>query len=402
MVTQSIIPPYVPEERVFRFDIYNDERLSGDLHEALLTLHRDAPDIFWTAENGGHWVATRFDTMQKVLMDHDNFSAAGNQAPNVPESMPMIPLNIDPPAHNYYRSILMRHFGPAAIKKMEPRVAFWAKTLVDAVADKGHCEFMDEVASLFPVSIFMEMMGLPLERLREYRALVVEYFGYCTPERYMELQGEITRQMREALEARQTDPRDDLASKLQTDEIDGRTMAMAELESLTNLLFQAGMDTVANFAGFFFRFLGTRPELQREMRQHPDKLMNYIDEGFRMLGVVNNARRVRHDLTLDGVVMKEGNIVMCMLPLGGMDERKNPDPECFNAGRRGRDHMLFSKGVHLCIGHTLAKAEMKMLLTEWFRRIPEFRIAAGYEPHFRAGQVMGIDRLPLEWDVVKS
>lgn len=402
MLAQPAIPAYVPENRVFPFDIYRDDRLTGDLHEALQTLHRDAPDIFWTTENGGHWVATRFDTMQKVLMDHDSFSAAGNQAPNIPESMPMIPLNIDPPAHNYYRSILMRHFGPASIKKMEPRVQYWARTLVEAVADKGHCEFMDEVASLFPVSIFMEMMGLPLERLREYRALVVEYFGPCTPERYMELQNEITRQMREILDARQTDPRDDLATKLQIDEIDGRRMTMAELESLTNLLFQAGMDTVANFAGFFFRYLGNRPELQREMRENPDRLMQYIDEGFRMLGVVNNARRARHDLTIDGVEMHEGDIVMCMLPLGGMDDRKNADPQAFRADRRGRDHMLFSKGVHLCIGHTLARAEMKMLMTEWFRQIPEFRIADGYEPHFRAGQVMGIDALPLEWDVAKT
>jgi cytochrome P450 len=400
MLTKPSVPDYVPEGRVFKFDIYADERVTNvDLHEGLKTLHRDAPDIFWTTENGGHWVATRFDTMQEVLMDHDRFSAKGNQSPNVPESMPMIPLNLDPPAHNYYRSILMRHFGPASIKKMEPRVEHWAKTLVDNVADKGSCEFMDDIASLFPVSIFMEMMGLPLERLHEYRAIVVEYFSAITPERYMVLQAEITKQMREVLDERKEHPRDDLASKLQTDELDGRRMTMPELESLTNLLFQAGMDTVANFAGFFFRYLGTRPELQKEMRENPDKLMQYVDEGFRMLGVVNNARRVRHDLVLDGVEMKEGNIVMCMLPLGGLDERKNPAPDDFDVNRRGRDHMLFSKGVHLCIGHTLARAEMKALMTEWFKRIPEFRIAPGYTPEFRAGQVMGIANLPLEWDM---
>lgn len=325
MLAQLPVRADIPEDIVFRFDIYKDDRFAGDLHHALLTLHRDAPHIFWTIENGGHWAATRFATMQKVLSDHDSFSAAGNQAPNVPESMPMIPLKIDPPAHNYYRSILMRHFGPTAIKKMEPSVEHWAKTLVDAVADKGHCDFMDEFASLFPVSNFMEMMGLSL---------------------------------------------DDLATKLQTDKIDGRDMTMAELESLTNLLFQAGIDTVANFAVFFLRYLGTRPELQREMRDNPDKLALYVDEGFRMLGVVNNVRRVRHDLELDGVAMRQGDIVMCMHPLGGMDARKNADPSAFDVDRRGRDHMLFSKGVHLCIGHTLARAEMKMLLKQWFSRIP--------------------------------
>jgi cytochrome P450 len=72
--------------------------------------------------------------------------------------------------------------------------------------------------------------------------------------------------------------------------------------------------------------------------------------------------------------------------------------------RPGRDHLLFSKGVHLCIGHTLARAEMRYLLAEWFKAVPEFRIAEGYEPVFRAGQVMGLSHLPLEWpaDVGRS
>jgi cytochrome P450 len=61
--------------------------------------------------------------------------------------------------------------------------------------------------------------------------------------------------------------------------------------------------------------------------------------------------------------------------------------------------LLFSKGAHLCIGHTLARAEMRVLLAEWFKRIPEFRISDGYAPNFRAGQVMGLSNLPLEWDV---
>jgi cytochrome P450 len=64
--------------------------------------------------------------------------------------------------------------------------------------------------------------------------------------------------------------------------------------------------------------------------------------------------------------------------------------------------MLFSKGVHLCIGHTLARAEMRHLVIEWFNRIPEFRIASGYVPKFRAGQVMGLAELDLEWTPAPS
>src|SRR5581483_7262749 len=123
------------------------------------------------------WIVTRYDLMDDVLKDFEHFSARGNgPLPPNPDGMPMIPLNLDPPEHTYYRTLLLKHFSPQAIKKLEPRIQYWAKKLVDDVAEKGHCEFMEEVASLFPVSIFMEMMGLPLERLREYRGIVVEYF----------------------------------------------------------------------------------------------------------------------------------------------------------------------------------------------------------------------------------
>jgi cytochrome P450 len=51
----------------------------------------------------------------------------------------------------------------------------------------------------------------------------------------------------------------------------------------------------------------------------------------------------------------------------------------------------------MCVGHVLARSEMKTLLTEWFSRMPNFRIAEGSQPHVRAGMVMGIDNLHLAW-----
>ena len=394
MTAAAIAPKHVPQDLVHAFDVYNNEELGRELHGNLTALHHDAPDIFWTPTNNGHWMVTRYDLMDEVLKNHERFSASGNYPPYLTEFEPLIPINLDPPEHNYYRMILMRYFGPPAIKKLEPRVEYWAKTLIGAVADKGHCEFLDEVGSLFPVSIFMELMGLPLERLKEYRALVVELFGdSVTPERYGELMQEIERELFEVMDARRISPQDDMASTLQTDEVGGRRMTREELKSITNLLFQAGMDTVANFAGFFFHYLATRPELQKLIRDNPDRVGDAVEEGFRLFGVVNIGRRVREDLTLGG------DLIMCMLPLGGMDERKNPDPLTFKLDRPGHDHMLFSKGAHLCIGHTLAKSEMRTFVAEWFKRIPEFRLKPGCKPTFRAGSVMGLSHVDLEWDV---
>ena len=81
-----------------------------------------------------------------------------------------------------------------------------------------------------------------------------------------------------------------------------------------------------------------------------------------------------------------------------MDENKNPDPMRFDIDRKDRAHLAFSIGPHVCVGNYLAKAEMRIFIAEWLRRVPEFRVADGFEPLFRAGLVMAINQLPLEWD----
>ncbi len=394
---QQTIPDHVPSDRIFSFDLYKDPRFKADLHVGLASLRDEAPDLFYTPENGGHWVATRYDLIDEVVKDHDRFSACDQRVPRVGDAMVLIPINLDPPEHTYYRTLLMGHFAPAAIKRLEPRVQYWAHRLVADVASKGACDFVAEVGSLYPVSIFMELMGLPMERLREYRAQVVEYFDDITPDRRKALENLISSEMREVIEQRRVEPRDDLISKLLVAEHDGRRMTQEELERLCNLLFQAGMDTVANFAAFFFRYLAMRPALQRRIREHPEAVADVVEEGFRMLGVVNNGRLVRDDTTLGGVQLRANDMVVCMLSMGGIDDRRNPNPGAFEIERPGREHMLFSKGVHLCIGHTLARAEMRALVAEWFAAIPEFRLADGYVPEFRAGNVMGLSYLPLEW-----
>ena len=102
---------------------------------------------------------------------------------------------------------------------------------------------------------------------------------------------------------------------------------------------------------------------------------------------------------LDGVGLRKGDMVLCVLPLAGLDERRNSSPEVFDVDRKIRAHMLFSQGVHVCLGHHLARAEMRILLEEWLKSIPEFRVAEGYVPPYRAGQVMGLAKLPLKWSV---
>ena len=70
----------------------------------------------------------------------------------------------------------------------------------------------------------------------------------------------------------------------------------------------------------------------------------------------------------------------------------------FDIDRSEREQIAFSPGPHLCIGHHLARAEMRIFVEEWLARIPRFGIAAHYEPDFRPGTVMQLRNLALEWE----
>lgn len=398
MESAHAVPDHVSNDQIFDFDIYADERLKGDLHGGFKTLHGEAPDIFYTPRNGGHWVVTRFDLISHIMRDSAHFSNSKMDIPKTDTTFVMIPLNLDPPDHAPYRAVLVRYFSPKAVGGMDETMRGWANRLIDGVIDDGQCDFVDRLGAAFPVSIFMEMMGLPMERFEEFRSAVVEFFSNIAVERRVELMAWIFEQMEGLILARQEKRENDLISRLIDETVRGRPLTLDELKSICFLLFIAGLDTVANMMSFAFRHLAGDPALQKRLRNEPEKIPDFVEEALRCYAIVNGTRIVKQNFDFGGASFREGDMVACSLPLAGMDENKNPDPMRFDIDRKDRAHLAFSIGPHVCVGNYLAKAEMRIFIEEWLRRVPEFRVADGFEPLFRAGLVMAINQLPLEWD----
>ncbi|MHA3791156.1 cytochrome P450 [Sphingomonas sp. YL-JM2C] len=395
---RELVPDHVADGQIVDYDYFNDHRFGVDLQAGQHRLHAEAPDIFYTPRNGGFWVVTRYELMEKVLRDTEHFSNRELDIPKSNSPYVMIPLNLDPPDHLPFRMALMRHFDPKTIRAMEPKLRGWANRLIDAVIDKGECEFAEQVGAAFPVSVFMELMGLPLDRFEEFRDIVLEYFGRTTIERRIELQERMMAVMWAEFEKRRTEPRDDLMSKLVAEQVRGRPLTEDELRSIGFLLFIAGLDTVANTLSFTFRQLAIHPELQARLAADPEATPEFVEEALRRCSIVQQTRLVKKDFELAGAQFRAGEMVVCPLSLGGMDERRNPDPETIDIDRKERSHLAFSTGPHICIGNFLARMEMKIMVQEWLRRIPAFRIKPGTEPQWRAGGVAALSDLHLQWD----
>lgn len=395
--TAHEIPDHVDPSRVYEFDLFLDERLKNDVHLGLKQLHGNAPDIFYTPMNGGHWMVTRHQMVSDILMDFEHFSNEEMDIPRMGNAYKMIPLNLDPPEHTPYRAILMRYFSPKVVKEMEGQLREWAGGYIDAVLADGQCDIAT-IGTAFPVQVFMRMMGLPLDRFEEFREIVVEYFGLAPVARRNEMRGWISDLMRDYYEQRSADPRDDLITALTQEEIEGRKLTMLELQSIGFFLFVAGLDTVANAISFSMLHLAQDPALQARLVAEPEKIPDFVEESLRRYSIVNGSRTVKQDFEYGGVLFKKGDMVALSNPCAGMDERINPDPMTFDIDRKGRRHTAFSIGPHLCIGHYLARAEMRIFVDEWLKRVPSFRLVPGHKPVHRAGKVMSVKHVDVEWD----
>ncbi len=395
-----VVPSHVPKDRVFGFDLYgltDDPRFQNGVQEGLTFLHREAPDVFYTPSNGGHWVVTREKLMREVLMAPERFSSAQLTVPRTEQQQQLIPLTLDPPRHTPYRKILMNFFGPKTVAGMETDMRLRAAALIDRVSGDGGCDFLQQVAMPFPVQVFMDLMGLPMEKFGEFRRIVVDWFGSPNGPRRQKLAIEILGHVRELIADRRQELRQDLASALLTQTVEGRLLLQDEIESMCFLLFLAGLDTVANAAGFMFARLATMPDLQRRLAQEPDLATRFIDEVLRMSGVVATARVVTGDTKLGGAAMREGDMVLCPLALAGLDETSNPDPLTFSLDRKGSSHLMFATGPHLCVGHFLARLELRILLEEWLKAVPQFALDSGHRPQVKIGSMTAMLSLHLGW-----
>lgn len=381
----------------FDFDIYGDVRLKDDLHEGYATLHRDAPDIFWTPRNGGHWIFTRYDDIVEVVKDYENFSVREMQIPRVENPPVFIPLSLDPPANLPYRQALMPFFSPKAVAEMEPRIRAFANEIIDEIKGKGACDFVHDVAARFPVSVFMELMGMPLERLHEFRAIADDYFNARSNEQIAAVGARIIGLMTELVELRRQKPADDLISKMLQFEIDGRPISLGELQSMLFVMFLGGMDTVTNVTSFAYRHIATDPGLQARLASNKGEIPRFVEESIRSFGVVNTPRIVTRDCERFGLKFHEGEMVLCILALGSRDDRRFEAPSRFDLDRPSQTSLTFSSGPHLCLGHNLARLEMRILSEEWFRRMPQISIQPGARLSARAGTVMALEHLPIMW-----
>jgi len=303
-------------------------------------------------------------------------------------SLPLIPLNIDPPEHAAYRKLLDPLFAPRRIDALEADIAGRVNQFIDGFVDRGSCDFTAEFAELFPASVFLGMMGLPWEQLDtlvEMRdGLLRPGDNGMAPEERSAIQRETAARVYQyfdaILDARAADPREDILSLFVSLERDEGRLRRDEVLAICFVLLTAGLDTVTDSLTCFFAFLAQHPEHRRRIVDDPDMIPGAVEELLRWeTPVPSVVRWAREDATLGGETVGAGNHVMVNLGAANLDPAEFADPLEVRFDRETNRHLAFGGGVHRCLGSHLARRELRIALREWHRRIPEYTLSPGYE-----------------------
>ena len=344
-------------------------------------------------------MVTTSDAAIEVLRHPDRFSSRFLPIPPNPNQPRMIPESLDPPEHRAYRQLLRPWFESKAIEPLGPRIEQWADELVERVANHGACEFVEALGSRFPVSVFMELFGFPLEQFGLFRQTVTDYFASGTDDALrMQLGMQIIDILSELIAARRETPRDDLISKLIDADFEGRRLDQGELISIGFLMFLAGLDTVVNALSFGMRHLAGDDALRTRMIEDPDAIRATAEELMRRYTFVSAPRYITQDTVLDGAQLYEGDSILVPLAMVGWDEKLTACPAEVRLDRPHCRHAGFGSGVHTCLGIHLARLEMTVFYRAWAKRIGHFRLAEGNQPRCRGGSVQALETLRIEWD----
>ena len=395
------IPAHVPPDLVYTSGLTESADFLAAPHAFMAAMHERYPPVFFNMSpyTGNAWQITRYEDAYFVLRNPQIFTTRQSVGfPRDPNNwFDFIPLEIDPPEHRKYRGIVDPLFSPRAIAKLETYIRGLANDLIDQFVDKGECEFTRDFGRPLPVSVFLDLMGLP----QNMRDTFVDWAIGLLHSQSREVAGDSMRSiaayLKGVIQEKAQQPDDGVISAIIQARPDGEPLSEREIFGFVFFLFIGGLDTVFATLNNVFLWLAENPQRRQEIIDNPDNLANATEELLRVFSVTFSGRVLTQDYELRGVQMKKGDKITSILPAANYDPTAFENPREVNFHRPRKPILAFAGGVHSCMGAHLARLEMRACISEFLRRIPNFQVKPGHAIEFYPGAVVGPKALPLTW-----
>jgi cytochrome P450 len=406
-------PDHIADQFVYDYDAFSDPEFHLDQFGKVQRILQDAPPVFWTPRNGGHWIMashaavtkanTDWETYSNVLIPPDILATMTAQLPpGTITPANALPSGADGPEHTKYRAPLNPAFTPKVVAAKSEEIRALAAELIERVRPNGKCEIINDISAVLPVQMFLKMWGLPVEKHNEYRVLVDSITGGSSHDFGKMIQSAmmLIGVFNDELVEHRDNPRDDIISMMWKLEIGGEPMTLELMQSYGLALFLAGLETVRNAMALGARHLAMNPDLQAQVRADPSLIPRMSEELLRLYSFAAPPRVCARDHVIEGATMRAGERIMLLLACANRDPRHFDQPNEFRMDREdGRLHLAFGSGAHRCLGMHLARLEMQIYYEELLSRLPSFRLDPDHPTTYHGGHTSGPDNVNLLWDV---
>ncbi len=394
----STIPNESVEDRI---ELVAGEFWGTNPHDELAWLRANAP--VWRDPRTGVWGVATYDLVKHVSTHPELFSSAAGIRPDHGPSPMMI--DMDDPQHLQRRKLVNKGFTPRRVREKEESIRGIVDMLIDRVGERGECDLVHDIAAWLPLIVIADALGVR----EEDRALLLGWsedmmsmLGQKSDEAmqrataagmaYYQYAARVIAERREA-------PSDDLMSILVNAEVDGVRLHDGDIVSESLLILNGGDETTRHvISGGVYQLLADQTNWEA-LRSDRSLLPVAIEEMLRWVSPIKNmARTATVDTELAGQRISAGDTLLLLYSSANRDERVFADPFRFDIRRTPNDHVAFGFGPHFCLGASLARLELTVVLDRLLDRLPDLALVDDTEPTHRAANfVSGYERMPVRF-----
>jgi cytochrome P450 len=361
-----------------------DVEIDADPYPTFARLRDEAP-VYYN-ERHDFWALSRYDDVEKALVDWRTFSSARGDILEVIKANVPLPSGVvlfeDPPMHTMHRGLMSRVFTPRKMDALEHEVREFCRRCLDPLVGTDRLDFVTDLGAEMPMRAIGMLLGIPdadqpairdrndaYLRTKAGKPMRVDVDALVTGEMFAEY-----------IDWRAEHPSDDLMTALLNAELEDETgtvrrLTRAEVLTYTQVIAGAGNETTGRLIGWMGKVLGEHPDQRRELVHDRSLVRNTIEELLRFESTGPHvARCMAQDAEYHGQTIPEGSAVLLLVGAANRDERRYPDPDRFDIRRDLSQHLTFGYGLHYCLGAALARLEGRVALDEILNRFPDWEI----------------------------